>query len=332
VTRKRGKRDRRDELDEQEDTPIDRLVAALEAAPAGLHDLEEPTGDLPTEWPASLGDVYLAFDGARLFHEELLLQPTADVARDDLGRWVVALDDGAPIAVDERGRVWRTDDGTGEPVIDGTTLARWLRGRIDALAMLFDKDGEYVDDAFDADGELAPEVAVAQARAEVKRDARAPGPRWRLARLLAEQDDAAQLPAARRELETVVELAPELPWAWLDLARISERLGELDGAYDEAVAAAESNPAHEQVAYFWAHAARLAARRAVDVDRAQCAARALAADPHLVDTELAGAEQNLTDGDHAAARALVALARAVAPKNLAVIDLARRIDAADGAN
>ena len=329
----RGKRGRRgDELDEVDDTPIDRLVAALEAAPAGLHDLDEPTGDLPLEWPASLGDVYLAFDGARLFHEELVLVPAAEVARDDLGRWVVASDDGAPIAVDERGRVWRTDEASGEPVIDGTTLARWLRGMVDALSMLFDKDGEYVDDAFDEHGELVPSVAIAQARAQVKRDARAPGPRWRLARLLAAQDDVAQLEAARKELEIVVEVAPELPWAWLDLARLSEKLGELDGAYDEAVAAAEASPAHEQVAYFWAHAARIAARRNLEADRASCAARALAADPHLVETELAGAEQNLADGDHAAARALVTLARAVAPKNLAVIDLARRIDAADPTN
>jgi tetratricopeptide (TPR) repeat protein len=333
VTRKHGKRGgRRDELDDAEDTPIDRLVAALEAAPAGLHDLGEPTGDLPLDWPASLGDVYLAFDGARLFHEELVLSPAAEVARDDLGRWVVGLDDGAPIAVDSHGRVWRTDDETGEPVIDGTSLARWVRGKIDGLALLFDKDGEYVEDAFDDDGELAPELALALARAQVKRDARAPGPRWHLARLLALAEGDAQLDAARRELEAVVELAPELPWAWLDLARISERLGELDGAYDEAVAAGDAAPEHDQVAYFWAHAARLAARRGNDADRARCAERALAADPHLVETELAGAEQNLTDGDPAAARALVALAKAVAPRNLAVIDLARRIDAADPQN
>jgi uncharacterized protein HemY len=89
---------------------------------------------------------------------------------------------------------------------------------------------------------------------------------------------------------------------------------------------------HEQVAYFWAHAARLAARRGKEADRAAAAARAIAADPHLVETELAGAEQNLADGDVSSARALVALARAVAPKNLAVIDLARRIEAADPVN
>jgi tetratricopeptide (TPR) repeat protein len=323
---------RDDELDDADDTPIDRLVAALEAGPAGLHELGLPTGDVPLDWPASLGDVYLAFDGGSLFHEELELYAAANVVSDEGGRHVVGTIDDAPIVVDDDGRVLRTDDETGEEVVDGTSLARWLRGRIDSLAMLVDKDGEYVDDAFDAQGELVPEVAIAQARAQVKRDARAPGPRWRLARLLASGGAPGDLEAARRELERVVELAPELPWAWLDLARISERLGEHDGAYDEAVAAAEAAPDHEQVAYFWAHAARLAARRGNEADRAAAAARAVAADPRLVEAELAGAEQNLADGDVSSARALVALARAVAPRNLAAIDLARRIEAADLVN
>ena len=326
-------RKRRDIDDlEQDDQPIDRLVVLLQAAPAGLHDLGEPTGDVPLDWPASLGDVYLAFDGGTLFHEELELYPAASVVSDEGGRHVVGSLDDSPIVVDDDGRVLRTDDETGEEIVDGTTLARWLRGRIDSLAMLVDKDGEYVDDAFDAQGELVPEIAIAQARAQVKRDARAPGPRWRLARLLAASGAPGDLEAARRELERVVELAPELPWAWLDLARISERLGEHDGAYDEAIAAAEAAPEHEQVAYFWAHAARLAVRRGNEADRAAAAARAVAADPRLVETELAGAEQNLADGDVSSARALVALARAVAPKNLNAIDLARRIEAADPVN
>jgi hypothetical protein len=328
-----ARRGKQGELDRDDDeTPIDRLVAVLEAAPAGLHDLGEPTGDVPLDWPVSLTDVYLAIDGGRLFHEELILHPADEVARDDAGRWVVGVLDDQPIAVDERGRVWRTDEETGEDVVDGTSLARWLRGQIDALALLVDKDGEYVDDAFDSHGELVRDVALAQARAQVKRDARAPGPRWRLARLHARSSDPKDLALARAELETVVELEPALPWAWLDLARLSEQLGELDGAYDEAIAAAEAAPAHEQVAYFWAHAARIAAKRGVEADRAAAAARATAADPRLVEAELAGAEQNLADGDFSSARALVALARAVAPKNLSAIDLARRIEAADPVN
>lgn len=331
MARKR-KQDEDDELERDgEDSPIDRLVAVIEAAPHGLHDLDEPTGDVPVDWPVVLGDVYLAFDGARLFHEELILYPAAHVVAGEDGRWMIGDLGGSAIQVDARGRVWRTDDETGEDVVDGTAPVKWLRGQLEALALLFDKDGEYGDDAFDDEGEIVDEIARAQARAQVKRDPRAPGPRWRLARLLAA---GGETEAARSELETVVEVAPELPWAWLDLARISETLGELDGAYDEAVAAAEAAAkiAHEQIAYFWAQAARLAVKRKADGDRAACAARALAADPRLVEAELAGAEQNLADGDLGSARALVELARAVAPRDLSAMDLARRIDAADVSN
>jgi tetratricopeptide (TPR) repeat protein len=308
-----------------DDTAIDHLCAALDRAPAGLHDLGEPTVDVPLDWPVPLSDVYLAFDGGRLFHEELVLAPAAEVARDrdgDAARWHVGELGGAPIAVDARGRVWRTDDETGEDVVDGTTPARWLRGVVDGLAVLFDGDGEYVDEAFDDDGELAPAARLAMARAQVRRDPKAPGPRWRLARLMAA---AGEVEPARRELERVVDAAPGLAWAWLDLARLSEALGELGGAFDEAVAAAEAAPGHEHEAYFWAQAARLAARRGNEADRARCATRAVAIDPGLVAAELAGAEQNLADGDLDSARALVDLALAVAPRDLAALDLARRL-------
>ncbi|HTJ43265.1 MAG TPA: hypothetical protein VL463_14265 [Kofleriaceae bacterium] len=327
-----ARRSSRDLDDEQDDTPIDRLVTALEHAPNGLHDLAEPTGDVPLAWPASMSDVYLAFDGATLFHEELTIYPAADVATGDDGLYVVGTVGESEVKVDGRGRVIAVDTETGENIVEGTTLARWLRGWIDALLLTIDKDGEYKDDVFDAQGEVVREVAIAQARAQVKRDTRAPGPRWRLARLYAASSDPAQLALARKELETVVEIEPSLPWAWLDLARISEQLGELEGAYDEAVAAAEAAPDHDQVAYFWAHAARIALRRGAEADRATAAARATAADPRLVEAQLAGAEQNLTDKDFSSARALVALARAVQPKNLNAIDLSRRIEAADPVN
>ena len=88
-----------------------------------------------------------------------------------------------------------------------------------------------------------------------RRGGRAPAPRWLLARSLSRAGDTDH---ARTELEEVVAAAPAFGWAWLDLARLSERSGELDGAIDEAIAAAEADPAHEQTAFFWAHAARLA--------------------------------------------------------------------------
>jgi hypothetical protein len=309
-----------------DETVVDRIVDALERSPSGLHDLGDASINIPDEWPAALADVYFAFDGARLFNESIVLTPSTAVERDGQ-HWVVGDVGGDEIRVDKKGRVWRLDEETGDQVMDGSAFDRWLHGVIDAETLLFDGDGEFAEAAFDDAGDVTAEVEQARLRAQMKRDARAPGPRWRLARLLARQGDTER---ARILLEEVVHHLPDFPWAWLDLARIGEQVGELDSAYDEAQMAAEAaeKSHHDQVGYFWAQAARLAARRGAEAERARCAARALAADPGLVRAQIAGAEQNLEDGDLASARGLAALARAVAPRDLTAADLARRIDIA----
>src|SRR5258707_1331119 len=67
---------------------------------------------------------------------------------------------------------------------------------------------------------------------------------------------------ARNELEQVVADDPAFAWAWLDLARVSEKLGEVGGAIDEARMAAEAAEGmqHAQAGYFWSQVARLAVR------------------------------------------------------------------------
>jgi len=330
---KRGKRSggrddarRPDRRDDGDDTTVDRIIAALERWPDGMHDLGEPTIELPHSWPPSVVDVYLGMGGANLFGEAIVLTPPAEVApADEDGLTLCGTFDDTPFWFDSRGRVWREDPDTGDRYIDGTALDRWLLGAIEAAALLFDPDGEFAEDAFTDDGELTPETELARARAQVKRDGKAPGPRWRLARMLAATGD---LDEARHELEEVVALEPALSWAWLDLARISEKLGELPGALDEARAAAEADPAHEQRGYFFAEAARLAAATGDDAERARLAATALAADPGLVRAQLAGADDQLAAGDLDAAAHLAGLARALAPRDLGVIDLGRRIEAA----
>jgi hypothetical protein len=309
-----------------DETVVDRIVDALDRSPSGLHDLGDASINIPDEWPAALADVYFAFDGARLFNESIVLAPSTAVERDGQ-HWMVGDVGGDEIRVDKKGQVWRLDEETGDQIMDGSAFDRWLHGVIDAENLLFDGDGEFAELAFDEAGDVTPEVEQARLRAQMKRDGRAPGPRWRLARLLARQGDTER---ARILLEEVVHHLPDFPWAWLDLARIGEQVGELDSAYDEAHMAAEAaeKSQHDQVGYFWAQAARLAARRGAEAERARCAARALAADPGLVRAQIAGAEQNLADGDLGSARGLAALARAVAPRDLTAADLARRIDIA----
>jgi hypothetical protein len=309
--------------DDGADTTVDRIIAALERWPDGMHDLGEPTIELPHSWPPAVVDVYLGMGGARLFGDAIVLTPAAEVepAGAD-GLTLCGTFDDTPFWFDARGRIWREDPDTGDRYLDGTALDRWLLGAIEAAALLFDDDGEFAEAAFTDDGELSPETEVARAWAQVRRDGKAPGPRWRLARMLAASGD---LDGARLELEEVVALEPALAWAWLDLARISEKLGELPGALDEARAAADADPTHEQRAYFFAEAARLAAAAGDEGERTRLAAHALAADPGLVRAHVAGADDQLAEGDLDAAGHLAGLARALAPRDLGVIDLARRI-------
>lgn len=314
--------------DDGDDSTVDRIMTTLDRGPAGLHDLREPTVDVPIGWPASVSDVYLAFDGGTLYGDLLTLAPAAEAAAagaDDDGLIAIGELMGEAIWFDGKGRIWRGDADTGERVIDGTRFDRWLHGVIDGLARLYDDDGEFAEDAFTDDGELADEVALAQLQAQLKRDTRAPGPRWRLARTLTAQGE---LTAAREQLEDVVANAPDLAWAWLDLAKISEKLGELPGAIDEAEAAAAARPGHELAGYFLAEAARLAAKAGDEPRRAAIAVRALAIDPALARGQLAGATASLEAEELDDAAHLVALARALAPRDVAVIDLARRVDAA----
>ena len=320
-----SRKKRRGDADADE-TTVDRIMTALERAPAGLHDLGEPTVHVPLAWPPSVADVYLAFDGGALYGDLLTLAPAADAPAPDADG-LVAIGElmGEGVWFDGKGRVWRGDADTGERVVDGTRFDRWLHGVIDGLAPLYDADGEFAEDAFTDDGELTDEVAVAMLHAQLKRDARAPGPRWRLARALTAQGELA---AAREELEDVVAASPELAWAWMDLARIAERLGELAGAVDEAEQAARARPDHELTPYFLAEAARLAAKAGDEPRRADLARRALAGDPDLARDRLAAAQSSLDGGELEDAAHLVALARALAPRDLAAIDLARRIDAA----
>jgi hypothetical protein len=239
-------------------------------------------------------------------------------------RWRFATIDGDAVSVDPRSRVWRGDASIEDDVCEGTRLDRWLAGQVDALALLFDRDGEYADDVFDEDGEILPVVRERQLRAQLKRDPAAPGPRWRLAHVLLEQGAAEN---TRNELEQVVADDPAFFWAWLDLARVSERLGEVGGAIDEARMAAEAAEGvqHAQAGYFWSQVARIAVRAGDDMVRAEAATKASLLAPGLKRDQLEGARERLDAGDRASAKGLVDLLRAVWPRDLEVLELAKRL-------
>jgi hypothetical protein len=304
---------------------LDRVFALLDDAPPGLHDLDEPADELPPGLPAPLIELYARCDGARIYVEAIELLPSRDVHFEH-GRWKFAVAEGAEVWIDHRGKIWRTEESIEDDVNDGTRLDRWLSGQLDSLALVFDGDGEYAEDVFDEDGEIMPIIREKQLRAQLKRDAAAPGPRWRLAHVLLEQG---ALEDARNELEQVVADDPAFFWSWLDLARVSERLGEIGGAIDEARMAAEAAEGvqHPQAGYFWSQVARLAVRAGDDMVRAQAATKASLLAPDLKKAQMEGARERIDAGDKASAKGLLDLLRAVWPRDLEVLELARRVEA-----
>src|SRR5262245_749794 len=128
----------------------------------------------------------------------------------------------------------------------------------------------------------------------LKRDPGVLGPRWWLVHALFSQDRVDEVRAA---LEEVVAAEPGFAWVWLDLVRISERLGELPGAVDEARAVADAVAVHPQAGYFHAQLARLAGRAGDEATRAAAARCAAELAPELKAVQLDGARTSLAEGD-----------------------------------
>ncbi len=314
-----AKKRRDDELDS-----LSRIFAQLDEAPPGLHDVEPPAAMLPPGLPPALIELYAHCDGVRLFVDAIEIVAASGVTMQN-ERWKFAAIEDAAIAIDQRGRIWRDDESLDDAVCDGTRLDRWLAGIVDSTALFYDTDGEFTEDAFDEEGEINPEIRERSLRAQLKRDPTAPGPRWRLGLTILEQG---VLESARDELEQVVADDPTFAWAWLDLARISERLGDLSNALDEVRMAAETaeGARHPQAGYFFAQLARLATRTGDEVVRAQAASTAARLDPALKSAQIAGARESLASGDHASAAGLLELLRAVWPRDLEVLELASKVD------
>ncbi|WP_428262460.1 tetratricopeptide repeat protein [Haliangium sp.] len=308
-------------------TPAERVLAMVARAPGGLHWLGEPARLLDAAWPDSLVEVYRAFDGASLFHEAVVLVPATQVRRRaDAGvsGYAVGSLDGDDLVVDDRARVWRHEQDSGEWLPEGERFDRWLLGVIEAQEVLYERDGEFADEVFDDSGEPVPEVSERMQRRILKRDRDAPGPRWRLARALVQQG---KVEAGRDQLETLVAARPEFAWAWYDLARISESLGALEQALDEMEAAATAQPGYEHAGFFWAQAARLARALGDEARRQACADRARADAPDLAAGQREGAQASLDEGDLDAALELVETALALSPRDLVAVDLRARIQA-----
>ncbi len=297
-----------------------RVCAALERDPAGMHQLEKPCPVLDTALPAALAETYRSFDGAELYQGMLIIRPSRELELED-GRYAVGEVGGDDLFVDPAdGSVWRLEKDSGDLLPEGSAFDRWLWGAVEAEGQMYDEDGEYLDDLFDDSGELTPETAVRRERSILERDRSAVAPRWRLARALGR---LGRVEDARRVLEEAVELAPTFAWGWFDLARSSERAGQLDGAIDEAREAADvAADAEPRLAgFFAAHAARLAGRVGDEGAREVAARRALALDPELLPRLVSGARERVESSDEKGARELLELVLAIEPDHIEAREL-----------
>jgi tetratricopeptide (TPR) repeat protein len=303
---------------------LERAFGELARYAEGVHQLGGPAPVVNSDLPAELRAFYQRADGADLFFGSLVIVP-AVAARASGGRAHIGELDGDDLEIDlATGAVWRREKDSGELIEEATAFDRLLLGAIEADGLLHDHDGEFVG-GFDEDGELEDATVVAREKKRVKRDPDAPGPRWRLARALAR---GGALEHARDELEAVVAARPGFGWAWYDLARLAEKLGDAAAAQADAIAAAEADPSYEHAGFFWAHAARLAQAAGDAAATARAVERALATDPAMARAQKDGAEAQLEAGDLDAAAELAAVAAVLAPRDLEIKDLVRRIAAA----
>jgi tetratricopeptide (TPR) repeat protein len=282
----------------------------------GVHQLGGPASATAVEGlPGELAAFLRSWDGAELFVDAVRVAPAAEVVREG-ELWIFgATAAGDRLAIDGRtGAVLRVEEDTGEPLVEGSSFARWIEGYVVAEAVVYDREGEFREGAFDEDGEeLSAAAAEKRERKALKVDPRAPAPAWRLARALAR---LGKTDKARAVLAELTAREPGFGWAWFDLAKIERDAGRLAEAEAAYARAAEADPGYEHAGYFAAQAARAAAARGDEAARARHAARALELDAELPRLQREAAERLVAEGRRDEAREAAEVVKAVRPGDL----------------
>jgi tetratricopeptide (TPR) repeat protein len=294
---------------------------------AGVHRLGAPArAESLAGLPDELASFLRSFDGADLFIDALTIFDAAGLTRE--GELLVfgATGNGDSLALDlaRPGRpVVRLEADTGEVLDEGTGFERWIDGYMAGEATIYDAEGEFREGSFDDGGEdLAPRAAIRRERKALKLDPFAPAPALRLARALGLVGQSAEAEAL---LAALVDRAPTFAWARFDLGRLRRALGRGAEAEEAFVRAAEAQPGYEPSGYFAANAARIAAERGDEPARARHATRALALDPEVGRAQKAAAQSLLAEEKPDEAREAAAIAAAVLPRDLEVMDLLRQL-------
>jgi tetratricopeptide (TPR) repeat protein len=209
-------------------------------------------------------------------------------------------------------------DESGQRGPYASTAIHAVLGVLAQLSVMLDEGGEYRDEIFGEDGEVVPKVERRMLRRHLDADEDAPLPRFRLAQLLRRAGEAA---GAKRELELCLRRAPEFCWAHQELGRAWLDLNELDRArkaFDEAVELAGDESLE---AYFLAWSALASEGEA----RERRAAEVVKRDPGCAAAQEAGAREAMEDEAFERAKELVRLGLAVAPKQLALLEMRRQL-------
>jgi tetratricopeptide (TPR) repeat protein len=291
------------------------------AAPARIRELEAALG---RALPQGYRDFLLSWDGAELFHEDVIVfgcDGCLAENRERAAAFTVARDAAdSRFAIAPAGPVVELEAETGLRWQVASEFARWLDLVMARGGMLYDREGEFREGAFVGD-EVAPEVERKWLRRALRLDPKSAKLRYQLGKSLADGGDAR---AAEAAIAEATRLDPGAAWAWFDLSRLLLVRGECAAAEAGFVAAATADPEFEQAGYFYAWAARAALLRRDEVSATGHREQALKRDPALPAEQVAAAEHELAAGRGAEALELCELALALAPRDLAALALKRR--------
>lgn len=306
---------------------FDRTRTALARYAAGVHNLAAPATRavvhsveqrLGRDFPESYREFLLQWNGGWLFHDDYTLFGVTG-APSDLDRiarsgdlFHIGLIPAGDLFLDDSGRTIARDAETESRRIEGSDFERWLEATLSREGVLYDREGEFRDDAFDGD-ELSDAARKKRALLSVKADAASPAWREELGLVYVEED---QPDKALVELEHAIRLDPTLASAWAAIARLRRAAGAFDAAAEAFALAAACEPDADEQAFAWAQAARAATDSGTPalVEKAPAwAALAISLAPRFASEQRAAAEHLADEGDVAGAIERMALAVAVHP-------------------
>jgi tetratricopeptide (TPR) repeat protein len=304
---------------------FERFRGELKRYADGVHELGAPATEnelaavekrLGRALSEAWRDLLLQWNGGWLFHDDYALFSVGGRAEldriaplpEEPGLLAFGTAPAASLWVDGRGRVISVDESTGTRAVEGSDVQRWVDATMAREGLLYDREGEFREEAFDG-VELTPKVARKRAETAVKADPASPAWREELGRICLEvgQDER-----AAECFEKAVELEPETAPAWFALAKLQRAAGRIEEARDGFARAGQHERDPSEAAFAFANAARCA-REGGSAGADELAAKVVAAYPTFVAEQRAAAEHLAGEGDLEGAIERLGLAAAVAP-------------------